>query len=876
MDFKQVFYSLLDGISLLGKFEYGNVVYCWFIVIFFAYFSYRYCVNVKRICKEIRRNTQYINQNGISSDNFEAVNTKLEHEKYLNAQWSLFVEGIPESQLNSFENDDGEIPETAKSFKKIEVLHGPAEFFNEDSIYFANFKVGFYRAFPGILTGLGLLFTFIGLASGINTASDGLSKSVNDLQELQGTIGNLLNGAGIAFYTSVYGLFTSLIFVFISKFLHHELLKSIEDFNRCIENQVTVLTPETIQYRLLTSSKSQEKIFGGIASDLELKFKNLLDDMLSHQDEVNNGQIEKIISSLDSVRDNIQKMSDSQVDRIGKLVDAGVERLNKVVSEQLKSLSKELADAAQGITVATENFRTTFESINTNLDTAVSKTKDEVDTLLQSVVSMATEFKDKVQAVHDLYDETEKSIKQLLSDIAQKGSDFSDQLVSSSETVANNIKETSTSIIEAAQNISDNFKKIEQAGTSFENTLQTAGRGFLEHTKQAGEQLKQATEAAGKSNEDSSTAVILASESVIENFNKIGQSGDAFGVKILGAGNSFIGLAKKAGAQFTEETKTFADKLQETSSSVIEVANSVGENLKKIDQAGVSFEGRIKTAGDGFISSAESAGNKFASSTSDIVKSLKAMLDECNKSQTVISALITKFTDSATTVDNAMKSTQDLIKDLDSFREAIEDASKTVSATATTQQQTTQQISTDLTKKIDEIIDRIVERTKEITDKQEQIGTAMQEFINSANQIENITKTHFGEIVKEVVAVHETLQNNLKDTDDALGKAVNSMNSGLKQWLEDQNISTTKIESATNNLSKTLDETTASLKSFENSSRSVAESLKNSSNALVNSSNTFQANVNKVVPKLNESIDQLNQTLKEQENPQTTSGEIGA
>lgn len=887
MDFYKVFSSPIDAISWLGKLRYGNEFFCCLIIVFFAITTAYYFHKLMKVIGEIRKSKEYIDKNGLSADNFEAVNRKLEQDIFLKAPWALFVEGIPESNVGNDENKDNDNTKELSSLTKIEVLHGPAEFFNEESIYFANFKVGFYRAFPGILTGLGLLFTFIGLASGINTASDGLSRSVNNLQELQGTIGELLSGAGIAFFTSVYGLATSLIFVIISKILHHKLLTSIENFNCCIEKQVTVLTPEVIQYRLLTSSKSQEKIFGGIASDLELKFKNLLDDMLTHQDKVNNEQIEKIINSLDSVRDNIQKMSDSQVDRIGKLVDAGVERLNKVVSEQLKTLSKDLADAALGITTATDNFRTTFENINSNLDTAIGKTKEEVDVLLQSVANMATEFKNKLQDIHDLYTETEQSIRQLLNDIAKKGSDFSSELITSSKTVANNIKETSSSITETAKNISENFTLIEQAGTSFKTTLQNAGTGFLAQTKEAGEQLKQATAKAGQSITDSSASVVSASNSVIANFNKIGESGDAFGGKILGAGNSFISLAKKAGVEFTNSTKSFADNLKDTSTSVIKVAESVGVNLEKIDKAGVSFAEKINTAGNDFINDAKNAGEKFVSTTDDIVDALKTILEDCNKSQTLVSDLILKFNNSALTVGNALKSTQDLIKDLISFRTAIEDASNTVSATATSQQQTTEKISTNLTEKLKDVITNIFERTKEITEKQEAVCTAMQDFINSANSIETVTKTHFTEITNEVLAVHKALKENLKDTDEALGSAVNAMSTGLKQWIDDQNKSTTNIENATKNLSESLSKTASSLKTsfstasefvtkLENSSKTIADSLKGSSNALVNSANAFQNNVNKVVPQLNESISQLNQTLKEQENSQTTSGAIGA
>ncbi len=64
-------------------------------------------------------------------------------------------------------------------------------------------------AVSGTLTGLGILGTFLGLSMGLGSF-DG-----NDIYTISDNVGPLLEGMKVAFHTSVYGIFFSLVFNFI-------------------------------------------------------------------------------------------------------------------------------------------------------------------------------------------------------------------------------------------------------------------------------------------------------------------------------------------------------------------------------------------------------------------------------------------------------------------------------------------------------------------------------------------------------------------------------------------------------------------------------------------------------------------------------------
>ena len=81
------------------------------------------------------------------------------------------------------------------------------EYINEDLL--DRLSLNFFNSgMPGTLTGLGILGTFLGLSLGLGSFSG------NDIFTVSDNVGALLSGMKVAFHTSVYGIFFSLVFSF--------------------------------------------------------------------------------------------------------------------------------------------------------------------------------------------------------------------------------------------------------------------------------------------------------------------------------------------------------------------------------------------------------------------------------------------------------------------------------------------------------------------------------------------------------------------------------------------------------------------------------------------------------------------------------------
>lgn len=97
------------------------------------------------------------------------------------------------------------------------------EYINEDLL--DNVGMSFFNsAIPGTLTGLGILGTFLGLSLGLGSFSG------NDIYTISDNVGVLLSGMKVAFHTSVYGIFFSLVFNFVYRMVVSEAYAKLSIF----------------------------------------------------------------------------------------------------------------------------------------------------------------------------------------------------------------------------------------------------------------------------------------------------------------------------------------------------------------------------------------------------------------------------------------------------------------------------------------------------------------------------------------------------------------------------------------------------------------------------------------------------------------------
>ena len=112
-----------------------------------------------------------------------------------------------------------------------EIVNDVEEYISEDVLSLRTWQ-GLVLQIPGILTGLGILGTFIGLITGIS------SVGFSSVEAALESVSTLLGGIETAFYTSIAGVVLSILFNILNRMIWNTMLRDqgmfIESFHKLV------------------------------------------------------------------------------------------------------------------------------------------------------------------------------------------------------------------------------------------------------------------------------------------------------------------------------------------------------------------------------------------------------------------------------------------------------------------------------------------------------------------------------------------------------------------------------------------------------------------------------------------------------------------
>lgn len=224
--------------------------------------------------------------------------------------------------------------ELESDLEQIHNTHPAGFFFSRESIIAPRLNLRFYNAFPGILTALGIMGTFVGLVAGIYLASGGLA--ADDINEAKLALGNLLSGASLAFGTSIAGLITSMLSSWGEKRALHNLDTLVDNFVVSLDKRVKRLPAEKIHAAILSENRQQTKALQSFTNDLAIKFAEVLEDKISKP---MGESMDLLLESLELLRTDQTKASD---EILTKLMSEFSESITGAAGSEMSQLAETL------------------------------------------------------------------------------------------------------------------------------------------------------------------------------------------------------------------------------------------------------------------------------------------------------------------------------------------------------------------------------------------------------------------------------------------------------------------------------------------------------------------------------------------------------
>lgn len=247
----------------------ANWVTCGSIVAVAVYWGVLVRIRLRRVrlsVSEAASEIAALDSERAFSREFESLNDRLSGHRHLGHAWREFADSLllPTDGSGVCRNTEP-----------------PENFFSADAVAGEAVNLRLVQAMPNVLTGLGILGTFLGLAAGISLGTEGMAGADVDIAKTKEALGKLLSGAGLAFATSICGLGASLLLSILDKRSLKSLDAVVDDWNRALDRCLKRATPEQLAADQLAEMKKQTFELGKFNTDLAVSIAEALDSRLS-------------------------------------------------------------------------------------------------------------------------------------------------------------------------------------------------------------------------------------------------------------------------------------------------------------------------------------------------------------------------------------------------------------------------------------------------------------------------------------------------------------------------------------------------------------------------------------------------------------------
>jgi ABC-type transporter Mla subunit MlaD len=300
-----------------------------------------------------------------------------------------------------------------------------------------------YLAMPGILTGLGVLGTFVGLQIGIG----GLD--LIDPRILKKSIIPLIQGCVIAFSTSVWGVFASLSFSGVEKLVDSIALRRVRLLQSRVDSLFQRYVPEEAMAELERASRGTEEILKGLAVAI-------------------GEEMQKAIGRLgNDIKDAVAKATSEGQDY---LMEKSADLLSQTITAELANLSNQVKDMG-------DSFQGQFSAANDGL----IKSMQTLEPTVKSLSTIVDGAQKNVAAAVGRLNGHEEIMKKMghysekLQEAANSFAEMNDTLRHSSE----NNKEAADAQLassEVNRRVAEKFEKVGEKLPEIENTLNDAAK----------------------------------------------------------------------------------------------------------------------------------------------------------------------------------------------------------------------------------------------------------------------------------------------------------------------------------------------------------------------------------------------------------------
>jgi hypothetical protein len=243
----------------------------------------------------------------------------------------------------------------------------------------------FMLAIPSILTGLGVLGTFIGLALGLGSLE--MSKGT---EAIEGSIKILIPTFAAAFSSSVWGVGMSLLCSGIEKILEAWALGRVRKIQCRIDDLFPRYVPEEAMLEIETTSRRTEELLQDLAVAIGAEMQKAIGRL--------GAEIQKAVS--DATSQGHGPLMEKSAELLSTALTAELASLKEQISSMAEQFSEKFNGASLELASSVQGFKPTIEILTTTVGNAQQTVFDAVTKLnshekvMQEMAEVAKNFSD--------------------------------------------------------------------------------------------------------------------------------------------------------------------------------------------------------------------------------------------------------------------------------------------------------------------------------------------------------------------------------------------------------------------------------------------------------------------------------------------------
>jgi len=219
--------------------------------------------------------------------------------------------------------------------------------FSEDVLYRSRINLGFYSSLPGIVTGTGLLFTFLAiLVALLEVKLTGGQITGLDL---------LIEGLSGKFVSSIAALLSATIFLLFERVLFHRLTRARVDLIGSLNAFVPKLTSARLLAEVQRDISEQSIAFRSFNADLSTKLKQGFSEGLGPT-------IQRMVESIEALNNLLRAAETQKQESITGSFSSLVLGLQRSITSSLQTMGDKFKESLSG--TASDEFTKVTESLS--------------------------------------------------------------------------------------------------------------------------------------------------------------------------------------------------------------------------------------------------------------------------------------------------------------------------------------------------------------------------------------------------------------------------------------------------------------------------------------------------------------------------------